>query len=480
MLDLYGATRDELIALVVTQRTVLADRDRQVAALETEVVALRTALAQLTARVGELVAAGADPRSPDDGPTPRGMPGLKSTQPVDRPPRERTRRRHGAARRRAAATARVVHALRRCPGCDAPLAGGTPKRTREVIEVVPAQAVVTEHVYLERRCPDCRRRCVPGPELAGTVVGQGRLGTGLVALIATLREEARLPFATIQGLLRTLYGLELSVGALVGAVGQVAARAGPEVAAIQTGIRGSPVVHADETGWRENGRNGYVWTVSTPQARWFGRGSRAAAMLTAALGDDFGGVLVSDFYGVYTSYAGRHQYCWAHLLRDVDDLVAQHPGDGGVRGWADAVHGIYARARTVADAEATPDPVARQAAARACRAELRTRCAPYLPTAALPTAATGTAPPQRVLCQRITKHLAGLFVFVADPAVPATNNAAERSLRHLVVSRKISGGTRSRAGTTAKMTLASLFGTWRVQGRNPFAECRALLASPQA
>ena len=87
--------------------------------------------------------------------------------------------------------------------------------------------------------------------------------------------------------------------------------------------------------------------------------------------------------------------------------------------------------------------------------------------------------PQRVLCERITKHLRELFVFVEDPAVPATNNAAERSLRHLVTARTISGGTRSPAGTATKMTLASLFGTWRLQGLDPLAECRALLANPQ-
>ena len=77
------------------------------------------------------------------------------------------------------------------------------------------------------------------------------------------------------------------------------------------------------------------------------------------------------------------------------------------------------------------------------------------------------AAPQRVLCERITTHLRALFVFVEDPAVPATNNAAERSLRHLVTSRKISGGTRSPAGTATKMTLATLFGTWRLQGLRP-------------
>ena len=83
------------------------------------------------------------------------------------------------------------------------------------------------------------------------------------------------------------------------------------------------------------------------------------------------------------------------------------------------------------------------------------------------------------LCRRIERHIRELFVFVAEPDVPADNNAAERSLRHLVISRKISGGTRSEQGTESKMTLASIFGTWRAQGLNPLAACRQLLISPQ-
>lgn len=62
--------------------------------------------------------------------------------------------------------------------------------------------------------------------------------------------------------------------------------------------------------------------------------------------------------------------------------------------------------------------------------------------------------------------------------MPATNNAAERGPRHLVTCRKISGGTRSTAGTATKMPLATLFGTWRLQGLNPLEQCRPLLASP--
>ncbi len=77
------------------------------------------------------------------------------------------------------------------------------------------------------------------------------------------------------------------------------------------------------------------------------------------------------------------------------------------------------------------------------------------------------------------KHIKELFVFVAQPEVPPDNNAAERSRRHLVVSRKVSGGTRSERGTDTKMTLASIFGTWRAQALNPIAACRRLLTSPQ-
>ena len=68
---------------------------------------------------------------------------------------------------------------------------------------------------------------------------------------------------------------------------------------------------------------------------------------------------------------------------------------------------------------------------------------------------------------------------MAEPEVSPDNNAAERSLRHLVVSRKVSGGTRSEQGTDTKMTLATIFSTWRAQGLNPLTACRQLLISPQ-
>ena len=215
------------------------------------------------------------------------------------------------------------------------MSGGWTQRTREVIAVPVVEAEVTEHVYMARTCPGCRRRCIPPAQLDGVVMGQQRLwvnpesssGQALISLIAMLREDARLPIGTIQRYLRTVHELHVSRGAIVDAVHRTARKAQGVVAGILERIRGSPVVHADETGWCEDGHNGYVWTFSTPTQRYFLRRNRSQAIVDEALGDAFSGVLVSDFYAAYHHYDSAQQRCWAHpcssqgqaLLRDIHD-----------------------------------------------------------------------------------------------------------------------------------------------------------------
>ena len=267
---------------------------------------LQAVIERLQRRIAEL-----EGQAKPDG-LPR-MPGLKPSSgrqpPAQQQPRKQ--RRHGFARPRMTPTHRVEHVMENCPDCGAHLSGGWTQRTREVIElpVVPVQ--VTEHVYLARTCPACRRRCTPPAVLDGVVLGQQRLGVNLLSLIATLREEGRLPIRSVQWYLDTVHQLRLSVGAIVSAIHQTAQRAQPAVAAILDRIRASPVVHADETGWREDGANGYVWTFSTPTERYFLRRGRGKAVVDEALGESFSGVLVSDFYAAYHHYDGPKQRCWA-------------------------------------------------------------------------------------------------------------------------------------------------------------------------
>jgi transposase len=444
--DLTTASRAELLGLIAAQAATIAE--------------LRAANEQLRAEVREL-------RARLDKGGPRGMPGLKPPSAHARAPRRpRKGRQHGFGRGREAPTRRVRHVVAACPSCATPLRGGAVVRRRQVIEVAPVAFEVTEHLTVARRCPGCGRRVVPRVDLGGQAVGRQRLGLGLVSLIAVLREELRLPVRAIRGYLATVHGLRLSVGAIVAAGRAVAERGRAEVERIRARVRAGPVVHADETGWREDGVNGYVWTFSTPTERYFVHGRRDKGMVDAALGAEFGGVLVSDFYAAYHHYAGLHQRCWAHLLREIHELRELHPADAALRAWAAGVHALYAEAVAFAG----PDGRARARAARRFEDRLLARCRPFL---------AAEAAPQRRLCARIARHLAELFVFVAHPEVPPDNNAAERSLRHLVTSRKISGGTRSDAGTATKMALATLFGTWRAQGRNPLHACHHLLAVPQ-
>ena len=255
---------------------------------------------------------------------------------------------------------------------------------------------------------------------------------------------------------------------------KVARQAQAAMADIVERIRGSPVVHADETGWREDGHNGYVRTFSTPTQRYFPcssqgqalRRGRGKAVVDEVLGEEFAGVLVSDFYAAYHHYDGPKQRCWAHLLRDIHDLRALYPEDAPLVQWADAVHSVYVQAKAFTH----PSEQQRRIAQLALEQRLLALCRPYRDD---PSAA------QARLCRRMEKHIKELFVFVAEPGAPPDNNAAERSLRPVVISRKISGGTRSVQGTDTKMTLASVFGTWRAQALNPLTACRQLLTTPQ-
>ena len=121
---------------------------------------------------------------------------------------------HGFARARMTPTRRVEHAMDNCPDCGTQLSGGWTHRTREVIELPQVPAEVTEHVYVARICPGCRRRCLPPTQLDGVVMGKQRLGVNLISLIATLREEARLPIGVIRKYLRIVHGLHVSKGAI--------------------------------------------------------------------------------------------------------------------------------------------------------------------------------------------------------------------------------------------------------------------------
>ena len=462
-LDLTTASREALLAFIARQQASILELQGTVAEQQAVIIKLQRRIESLEGK--------AKPGGP-----PR-MPGIKPKsgqgRPEDKGPRKP--RPHGFARQRMTPTNRVEHVLESCSECGSGLAGGWVQRTREVIDIPVVPFQVTEQVFIARICPVCERRRVPQADLNGVAVGRQRLGVNLVSLITALREEGRLPVRAVQWYLRTVHQLHLSVGAIVGVTHGVAQRAQPVLAQVLAQvldrIRASPVVHADETGWRQNGANGYVWTFTTPAERYFLRRGRNKEVVDEALGESFSGVLVSDFYAAYNHYPGPKQRCWAHLLRDIHDLGSLYPKDQKLARWAADVHRLWELAKEFTH----PKAKQRQAKQRRLAQDgfeqaMLARCQPFL---------EDSSAVQNKLCRRIEKHIKELFVFVAEAEAPSDNNAAERSLRHLVISRKISGGTRLQQGTETKMTLPSIFGTWRAQSLNPLQACREMLVSPQ-
>jgi hypothetical protein len=210
------------------------------------------------------------------------------------------------------------------------------------------------------------------------------------------------------------------------------------------------------------------------QTEVLGHRSRAGEIVKQLIGNDFQGVLGSDFYAGYNIHQGLHQRGFVHYLRDIHKLKEQFPQHAALLTWAKQVKAIYDDA--VSWAAQDPDPhlsprklqQVRVTQQHAFEQQLWALCQPYVKQEV----------PQQTLCKRVERFLPELFVFVAIPGVPAHNNLAERSVRPLVLARKISGGTRSPKGSQTRMGLASLLGTWMAQGLNPFSQCLALLTQP--
>jgi len=307
------------------------------------------------------------------------------------------------------------------------------------------------------------------------VLGQGRIGVRIASLVGYLRTTLRLPFRAIQSYLATLHGLQMSVGELVELTHAVRRQLRPLAEQLKAQVQSSCVAHGDETGWRENGQNGWAWTFVTdgPAAVRYFEYDRSRSHLVAQrlLGPDFRGWLVTDFYAAYNLIPGRHQRCWVHLLRDLRALKEGQADDPAVLQWATAVRQLYLDACSWLAEHPAPLASERLAEYTHLHTQACALGAQY---------ARAQQHPCNALAKRLLRHQDELFPFVLIPGLPADNNLAERSIRPLVIMRKISGGSRSAEGTKTRLTLASLLHTWTARHLNPFGECLMALQRPTA
>lgn len=445
--------------------------DEELVLLRAENEELRRQLTQALAWNAELEQRIAELEQRQGGPPSFVKPNRPKAKDPEKPRRKRDPR-HNRGRRRETPTRTVQHALERCPECSYRLDGKSLDYTRQVIELPPPQPVeVIEHQVIKRYCPHCRHWRSPKLDLKGQVFGQGRIGVGLASLIAYLRQSLRMPVRHIQDYLETFHRFKVSLGEIVELMHDVRKATEGAVAELKRQMQQSRVVHADETGWRESGRNGYIWSFSTPgeeAVRYYEYdASRAQAVPERILAGEFHGHLVSDFYVGYNDYEGAHQRCWIHLLRDLHKLKEKHSEEAAVLEWAQAVRKLYDEAQEWLKTTRGPTREQREKKYVGLVGQAHQLGLLY---------ARLKEHPCWALSKRLLRHEDELFQFVLVEGLSADNNLAERSIRPLVVIRKISGGSRSEKGTKTRMALASLFGTWRARGLNGFIECFKLLS----
>jgi len=452
MSEFDGLSREELVRIILELRQMVAVLSEKVAYLEKE---------------NELLRSQIPGGGKGSGLPPFVKPNRKERREAEKASRKK--RTQSFARHRDVQTKEEKHYVEECPDCGHKLSGGWEHDRRQVIDIPETPITITDHILMARRCGYCGKVHVPKLSIKDGVVGKQRVGVRLMSLIATMSTVNRIPVRTIQRMLSSLYGVHISTGEISEILHKVAEFGGQTYQSILREIRGSPYGNGDETGWREDGVNGYLWSISTRSARYFEfNKSRAARVLRKILGYCFGGVLVCDFYGAYNIHEGPIQRCWVHLLRDLSKLAEKNPEDKPLAEWVERIKRIYRSAKKAA----------RREMSESGRAQARLRFEEILGKVITPYIQDQNSA-GHVLSKRMDKHMDELFTFVEYPGCPSENNAAERAIRPAVIARKVSGGTRSARGSRTRCVLMSLFGTWQLQDKDPLQACADMIISSQ-
>jgi len=362
---------------------------------------------------------------------------------------------HGRRKLEAQAADRVqeVPAPSCCPQCGGDLEHKD-VRERTAQEAQPVQVEWVLYRVERKQCPQCGKvvqAAVPG------LLPKCQYGNGLLSHVAVQHYL----YGVTLGQLERQMGI--GCGSLIDALHQVARRLEPVIPRLIDAYRHAPVRHADETGWRNDGGNGYAWLFCTPTLSLFRlRGSRSGSVAREVLGTRRRGVLVVDRYAGYNQSPCAIQYCYAHLLRDLEDLEKEFPEPSEVRAFVQTVAPLLAGAMGLRGLGLSKPQYLRQA--RQLRRKLKRAMN-------APAEHLGVRAYQDLFCRNARR----LYHWADDPRVPAENNLAERQLRPLVVARKVSFGSQSQKGAHTREVLMSVLHTLRKQSDNPTHALRTAL-----
>ena len=350
-----------------------------------------------------------------------------------------------------------------CPHCrcgDLRPHGERYEHIQEDVVLVPGTRV-TQFVHRQSWCPKCRHAVYQAAE--GEVPGC-QIGPLTRAVATHLRYDLQIPYRKTRHILQDLFGMPLVPASAMAFDRKVTRRGRPLYEELRVKLQNSPVAYADETSWREDGHGHFVWYGGHQHLAFFqitdNRSSDSALLL---LGEDFDGTLVTDAYAAYNAVHPRYrQTCWSHIARTCKDLQQQirltDPAIdvprsvrflGQVRDFASHLCALGRQLR---------DKTLQRSRAKAMIPSLQKRLR------AIAGKPLDYAPAETLRQRLVDKDADKLFTFLRIQGVEPTNNHSERSVRPMVIMRKICNGTRSAAGSESHSVLPSLLQTARRQG----------------
>lgn len=335
-------------------------------------------------------------------------------------------------------TVQTIHLADRCPDCGSTL---EPKGTkpRTVIDCQPVKMKKVLYHLQRKQCPQCKKLIsarAPG------VLSKCLYSNQLLAYVAVQHYI----YGNTLGQIEKQTGIGYS--SLVDAMHQLSKRLKAVPNALITAYRASEIKHADETGWRTDGNNGYAWLFCTPEISIFRiRKTRSSSVPKEVFGETPApGVLVVDRYNGYNKMPCSIQYCYAHLLRAVKDLEKDFPENAEIKSFVEALAPQLANAITLRTLDMTDKQFKRQAGK--IKNEIITI-----------TNRQANHPAIQKIQDIFREKAERLYHWAENRNIPADNNLAERELRPLVIARKISFGSQSDAGARTREILMTVLHT---------------------
>lgn len=341
--------------------------------------------------------------------------------------------------------------LSNCPDCDNKL-----KRTKSAsthfVEDIPLEKVKTVNTLyeIERQwCNHCHKEIKALPKF---VIPKTRFGINTLVYILILRYSIGLTVPKIRKILFDTYKITISNGGIIRQLNLAKKYLKSDYNKILGHIRGSPIKHADETGWRINGINTWVWAFLTKDNIYLSientRGKTVAEEHLA--GSDCQDVLIRDDYPGYKNLPMVHQSCWAHLLKEARFELEAKTATKEMFLLEIKLKDIFFKLKT--ETESNFDQERRNNLYNKMKTELEGIIATsYL------------KPDSKRIQTRIRHQNTNLLTALKYQGVPLTNNLAERSLRPLVITRKLTGGSRSHQGATTHAINLSVIQTIEAQ-----------------